>query len=530
MMSVALSGLIVLQAILLKTALKTEEESFRQNVILALNNVVEDLIDNEARNAIMQISINDTTIDGNRGIIKKIGRFNTDVKDSIFFFHSDSIQEVDSMAFSYEFTIDQYVDDVDEVILGTKKENVNFALLIDDSLKIKASQNSFGFIGDSILFQDNFENKDSARVMIIQAALSQMELMEHIPIESRLDTLALDSAIFESLNRVNVDLNYSFAVTNRTIDSMIMQAHNPDLEVLSVSPYKAVLFPNDFIISNNYLILDFPNKQFFIYSKLLTLILPTLFFLLIIISIFIYAIKLILRQRKVSVRLTNFINNMTHEFKTPISTIQLASEAISKYESSENNEKLLSYNKMILSENKRMKNHVDKILQMATLEEGDYLLSLEKFNIHSLIDEVVDLFSMLLKQKKCEISMNLKATKFNVYGDRVHLLNIISNLIDNALKYSNDNPKLIVTTNSKNSHIEISIKDDGIGIHPDDLKFIFDKYYRVGKGDVHDIKGFGLGLSYVKMMVEAHKGSVRLVSALDKGTEVIISLPLNQLL
>ena len=185
---------------------------------------------------------------------------------------------------------------------------------------------------------------------------------------------------------------------------------------------------------------------------------------------------------------------------------------------------------MILSENMRMKNHVDKILQIATLEEGDYLLSLEEIDIHAMINEVVESFSMLLTQQKCQVELNLQAEKTKIYADKIHLLNILSNLFDNALKYSKINPRIIVSTFVKGTTVEISLKDNGIGIYPDDLKNVFDKYFRVGKGDIHDIKGFGLGLSYVKKMVEAHKGSVRILSTIDKGTEVIISLPLNQLL
>lgn len=529
-MIVALSGLVVLQTILLNTALKAEEDTFRRNVILALNNVVNDLISFEARSAILQISIDDSTFNGGKRIIKRTVNLEEDIKDTLYYFHgtSNRTKDVhDSLFQSFEDSIEKCYDQDNKIILDSNINKYQIAMIIDDTLISSTTHKGVNFIQDSLIFGSSLDSKDSARIMVIEAALNQMNLMEQIPIEKRIDTHTLDSAISESFNMININLDYSFAVTNRMIDSMLLEVRNPNLEVLSKSPYKTILFPDDFLIASNYLILDFPNKQFFIYSKLLSLILPTLFLLVIIISIFIYSIKLLLRQRKTSIRLTDFINNMTHEFKTPISTIQLASEAIAKDEVLSDKEKMRTYNKMILSENRRMKNHVDKILQIATLEEGDYILSHESLDMHKLIDDVVESFSILLKQHNGIINLNLKAERIEIDGDRVHILNIMYNLLDNALKYSVDNPQITISTINKDSHIEISVRDNGMGIHPDDVKFVFDKYYRVGSGDVHDIKGFGLGLSYVKMMVEAHDGSVRLLSALNKGTEVIITLPLK---
>ncbi len=529
LMTIALSGLVVLQTILLKTALKSEEETFQSNINLVLHNVVNDLMSSEARSAVMNIVINDSTAHGNNRIIKRTGLLTDSVKN-IYMFHDviDTNMQHDSITSSFKFTIENFSDDLKVMMVDSGTTNHELTMTLNDSAFKNGNVEKVKYRNEAFVFQgEHLSEKDSSRIMLIEAALTELQFMDILPIDERLDTLTLDSAIAASLKKINIELDYSFAVTNARTDSMLLSVRNPSLENLSKSPYKTILFPGDFLVSTNFLILDFPNKQFFIFSKLMSLILPTLFFMLIIITIFIYAIKLILGQRKTAVRLTDFINNMTHEFKTPISTIQLASEAISKNEVFSNKEKMLSFNKMILSENKRMQNQVDKILQIATLEEGDYILSIEQLDMHKLIDEAIESFSILLKQQNGTIIQNLQADNFEIDGDRVHLLNVICNLIDNALKYSKDNPEISIATKSEEGRLEISVKDKGIGIHPDDMKFVFDKYYRVGNVDVHDIKGFGLGLSYVKMMVEAHDGSVQLLSSLDKGTEVIISLPLK---
>jgi len=219
---------------------------------------------------------------------------------------------------------------------------------------------------------------------------------------------------------------------------------------------------------------------------------------------------------------------MTHEFKTPISTISLAAEAILRRDVISDNEKVTQYSKMILDENKRMRRQAEKILQMAALEESDLSLKAIDVNLHDVINEAVDGISLAVKKRGGTISCTLNAEKDIVRGDRVHLSGIVHNLLDNANKYSPEKPEISIFTSNADGGIYIRVVDNGVGINEEDLKMVFSKYYRVSSGNIHDVKGFGLGLSYVKLMVEAHGGSITMKSKYGEGTRVEVFLPLER--
>ena len=224
--------------------------------------------------------------------------------------------------------------------------------------------------------------------------------------------------------------------------------------------------------------------------------------------------------------MVDFINNMTHEFKTPISTVALASEAIVRPDVISDNEKVTKFSKMILEENARMRRQTDKILQMATLEEGDFELNPIEVDIHKLINGVLNNITLQIENRGGSINHSLEANNYILRADKDHLSNIIFNLLDNAIKYSPDNPIINVQTKNIGDTLCLTIDDKGRGISPENLKMVFKKYYRVSTGDIHDVKGFGLGLSYVKLMVEAHGGSISIKSRYERGTSVEIILPL----
>lgn len=518
--SIALGGLIVLQTVLLKSAMKAEEETFRNSINLVLTNVVKDLTANEARNTVLSIVYDNSSHIGSK--ITQKQKFNSDSSHALGYFMQQKIDTtIDSSSNLYQYTF-QEERMGKKISLDSTLYRYELAMVIDDSSA--SHYHGIEFYHDSIPLSRN--NLDSARVLLVETAISELENLEIIPIENRINKATLDSAIQTSLQKINIDLSYTFAVINMKLDSLIFGTENSNQRNLYNSPYRALLFPNDFMMASNYLVVDFPDKQFYIYSKLFNLIILTIIFIIIIIGCFIYSLKLILSQRRTANRLTEFINNMTHEFKTPISTIQLAASAITKPENINQTEMIQKYNKMILAENNRMKTHVDKILQIATLEEGDYIFSFERIDVHLLIQNAVESLSMVINQKNGQLVLDLKASASSINGDKVHILNMIYNIIDNALKYSKGTPELVIHTDVKGEYLNLLFKDDGIGIHPDDINLVFQKYYRVSSGDIHNIKGFGLGLSYVKMIVEAHQGTIELKSVLDKGTEVMISLPL----
>lgn len=248
--------------------------------------------------------------------------------------------------------------------------------------------------------------------------------------------------------------------------------------------------------------------------------------ILIIMIFFAYTINVILKQKRLSEIKNDFINNITHEFKTPISTISLSADVLLQPNISP--DRLKNYAKIIKDENNRLKNQVDKVLQLATLEKDKLKLENEELDLHEIINDSIKSFELLVRQQNGDISCNLMAKNCIIYGDKVHVSNILYNLIDNGIKYSPENPKIEIATNSTDDHIEISVKDYGLGIPEESQNNIFEKFYREPTGNVHDIQGYGLGLNYVKTIVEAYKGKIKLISKEDQGSTFVIKLPFKR--
>ncbi len=292
------------------------------------------------------------------------------------------------------------------------------------------------------------------------------------------------------------------------------------------TPYTIEIFPKD--PGSGRLFLYLPFRKQIIWKALIPATIGSLLFTSLILACFAYTIYIIQRQKKISDMKNDFINNMTHEFKTPIATISLASDSINNPSIINNPEKVQRFTKIISQENKRMLGQVEKVLQMAQLEKKDLQLKMTDINIHDLLFSISEHINLQIKSKKGKLDLVLNATDPTIEGDSTHISNILYNLLDNANKYSPDVPEISVSTRNINNGIEISIEDNGIGISRENQKFIFEKFYRVSTGNVHDVKGFGLGLSYVKVMVDAHHGQIHVKSALGKGSTFILYFPKKQ--
>ena len=253
----------------------------------------------------------------------------------------------------------------------------------------------------------------------------------------------------------------------------------------------------------------------------------TVLFLLIVILAFAYTVITINKQKKLSALKNDFINNLTHEFKTPIFSISLASGLLRKSDEVRESERLTRYAELIDNEGQRLKSQVDKILQMALIDSGNFKLDKKPVDLHELIKKVAGSFELIVHERSGTLDLNLDARKSVIVADETHLNNIVYNLLDNAVKYTEDEPEITVTTVDSEKGVTIKIKDDGIGMGEEVQKFVFDKFYRAGSGDLHNVKGFGLGLSYVKSVIEAHKGKIGINSKKNKGSEFSIFLPVN---
>lgn len=271
---------------------------------------------------------------------------------------------------------------------------------------------------------------------------------------------------------------------------------------------------------------NFPRRRSFILSSIVLPLMGSLIFTGLIAFCFIYTIIVVFRQKKVSEMKTDFINNMTHEFKTPIATISLASDSILSPSIISNEDKIKRFTGIIKQENTRMLNQVEKVLQMARIDKQEFELNIVKVNVHEMIMRAVENTRLKVELKDGTIETNLLAGIAEIDADQNHLSNIIHNLLDNAEKYSYDKPHITVGTRNLNGYIEITVQDNGIGMNKESQKYIFDKFYRVHTGNRHDVKGFGLGLSYVKALVEAHQGEVDVISELGKGSKFLIKIPI----
>jgi two-component system phosphate regulon sensor histidine kinase PhoR len=297
-----------------------------------------------------------------------------------------------------------------------------------------------------------------------------------------------------------------------------------EAKILS-TPYRISLFEDFQYSEPSDLILYFPGRQGFLWKALLPIMISSIIFTSLILFCFFYTINIIFKQKKISEIKNDFINNMTHEFKTPIATISLATDSIGSPMIIGNEDKIRRFLSIIKAENRRMLDQVEKVLQMARFEKNEVELKNEEVNINDLMQTAVDNAQLKVSERGGSISLDLSSKKPIIMADKTHISNILANLLDNAEKYTRETPRIEVKTTDEKEGVQIMIKDNGVGISKEDLKNIFEKFYRVHTGNLHDVKGFGLGLSYVKSIVDVHGGRVFVKSELGKGSAFYVTLP-----
>lgn len=350
-------------------------------------------------------------------------------------------------------------------------------------------------------------------------------LYEDLPIEQRINQQRLDALLMQNFDERGIDLVFEFAVLNSQ-SNIVLCTPGYD-ETRDVPRYSKLLFPNDVHAKLHTLTVYFTQTPNYI-KESMGLMIPTVIFTLLVLSISIYTIVIIFSQRKLDIIKNDFINNMTHEFKTPISTISLASQMLKDASISVSPESLQRISSIIQDESKRLSFQVEKILQMAAFEKGKASLKLKELDVNEIISKVTNSFRLKVESAQGAIDERLEATNSLAMVDEVHFTNVIFNLLDNAFKYRKEAPMLYIKTWNKNNGIIISIKDNGLGISKDNLNRIFEKFYRVPTGNLHDVKGFGLGLAYVKKIVEDHGGQITVESEINVGTKFDIFLPIKK--
>ncbi len=334
----------------------------------------------------------------------------------------------------------------------------------------------------------------------------------------------LDSLISEALLINGIDIPAGFGVMNSTMDEILFSNISGEEEQLMVSPYRYNLTLENYE-NELFLVLHFQDSDISLIKSTRTYMNMSILLTVIIILLFVLSVRTIIKQSTIDKMKTEFINNMTHEIKTPISTIGLACEIL-KDKTVDSDEGIRNnFVNIISDENRRMQMLVETILQNAKMSNKNFTINRKDTNIHEIVEKTANSFKLTLDNRNGEIVKHLDATNPIIFADELHITNLIYNLIDNAIKYSERAPRIEITTRSEGNMLSLSVKDNGIGIAKDNLQHIFEKFYRVPTGNVHNVKGFGIGLNYVSQVVSLHNGKIFVDSELGSGTIFTVTLP-----
>ncbi|NOT91390.1 sensor histidine kinase [Ferruginibacter sp.] len=345
----------------------------------------------------------------------------------------------------------------------------------------------------------------------------------------------ISQIIRNAFNQFNLkNYPFEFAIIENSISgkqllsdnfyNLYADSNNNKVHSIPLSPPSGSSYEN--LVNEELFNVIVPNQKTIIWREMFWFIIGAILFTLIITTAFFITIRTLLKQKKLSEIKSDFINNMTHEFKTPLATISLAVDALKNDKVKGNEEKTNYFTNIIKEENKRMNKQVETILQAALLDKQEVQLNLKKLPAHDLITSALNNITLQVEEKQGTLDVKLNAEKDMVLADEVHFTNLINNLLDNAVKYSKENLAIKLTTENSGSNLKIKIEDNGIGMNKETVNRIFEKFYRAHTGNVHNVKGFGLGLSYVKTMVEAHHGTIKADSILGKGSTFVITIPL----
>ena len=407
-----------------------------------------------------------------------------------------------------------------------RAETIDYLQEIDDE---KSSVDDIFHIGPMPM-NSNFQKKVRNAYLYEQEVLGDVILRvlyqaSALPFRERINVGRMEQFIRTSLEGNGITMPFHFIVYD-TEGKEVYRCEDYDSKGEQYG-YTQTLFRNDPSGKMGVVRIHFPGMQKYV-LKTASMVSPAILFTIILLITFLFTVYLVVRQKHITEMKNDFIHNLTHEFKTPISTISIAAQMLSDKSLKKTEEMYTRFSDVIVSETKRLRFQVEKVLQMSLYDSGNIAFKWQDLNANSLIDGVVETFSLKVRQNGGEIESHLDAMDAEVSVDEMHFTNIIYNLMDNAVKYSREGVPLhlVVRTWNKERNLMISIEDNGLGIAKNDLKRIFDKFYRVHTGDRHNVKGFGLGLAYVHKMVLIHQGTIHATSELGKGTTFTISIPL----
>jgi two-component system, OmpR family, phosphate regulon sensor histidine kinase PhoR len=358
---------------------------------------------------------------------------------------------------------------------------------------------------------------DAKQQMLVRLNGPSYNFIEGISIKDIFNNFELKNLISKELTNQSIKLEFEYCVQDQFSRSIMPSSGFKSEYFESVNTIPVAISSNN-SRKPELLFVYFNQPDFYVQRKIFSLLISSILFTVVIISAFALTVRTLLKQKKLSEIKNDFISNMTHEFKTPLATIGLATETLRNPKVQGNAEKIGDYLDIIKEENQRMNKQVETILNAAQMEREEIKLNLKKINVHEVINNVYENTIIQVEEKQGSLHTSLKASNPMVKADEVHFTNIIFNLLDNAIKYSTNNPTIRIETENTPEHILIRFIDNGIGMSKETLNNIFEKFYRAHTGNLHNVKGFGLGLTYVKQVVEAHHGKIKVASTLGKGS------------
>ena len=510
LMSFSLIGIILMQGYWIYSSWQNKEEEFSLAVNRTLREVVDEIQSRELNDYVFTYQM----------LIDSIGTPDESNFTDVFLFLDEDQSSNLSTFFAYgileeDYNINlpdnlsnRYDDDIKDY-KAVKTTIVNKNIFDRRENRLNASISKLKSVEDIDLFK--FEKYKSAF----------QEYASSLPIHKRTTSREIQILLNNGFNDRNIITPYEFGIYSNGLSTKVKS--NNYMEVQS-GPKYSIPFLNDESSSVSYnLIVSFPDKQQYVLSSIIGVATLSFMLTLIVVVIATSALYQIIQQKKLSEIKNDFINNISHEFKTPIATINLALDAISS--STKNlNDKSISYLGMIREENSRMLSQVENILRISQLEKSSNPFDMEQIDIHEVIEDAIEHVKLIVESKNGSIDLSLKALDSNISGNSNHLENIIINILDNAVKYSRENPKIVVSSTNINKDIRLCFEDNGIGMDKNTQKLIFEKFYREQNGDIHNIKGHGLGLSYVKKIIDFHNGKILLESKKGTGTKFYITL------
>ena len=511
LMSVSLIGVIIIQGFFIVEIYRDAERKFNNDSSIALSEGVEWLEKREFRRYVVKF----------RDLISSGGAIDTTAINSLYIIKEDSdnneVMMYRNASVEENLKVPQFWNVLDDS-LSLKRVSSERETKV---LKIQKEKEYSGISSEQFLSKIGEISK--SKEILFETAYH--DLAKRNPIERRIGNVkSLSSFLKYRFKRFNIDIPFEFAIFNADSITRVKSENF----VLDKNTFESALFTDENDESGYLIKVNFPKRTPFLVAPVISVAVVSIIFTFIIIIVYIYTVLILLRQRQISQIKTDFINNMTHEFKTPIATINLALDSIINPKTIKDQSLVKKYLEMIKDENKRMYDQVENVLRISQLEKRELNIKKTTLDLNELIKIAVSHVQLLLENKNGSIHLNLNAVKSEIQGNETHLVNVMVNIIDNAIKYCDKVPEIQVSTENVADKIVLKITDNGIGMSKKVQNKIFEKFYREQTGDLHNIKGHGLGLAYVKKIIDYHNGKIALESALNKGTVFSIELFANK--